>query len=171
MSYFKEYRKTDKIRNTSRYSLRLLFWFRKFHASSFFFAKFFYKTMFWLVSKRHGMEIGIRTKIGKGLYIGHPFNCTINSGTIIGDNCNIHKNCLIGQENRGSRKGTPTLGNCVWVGANAVIVGNINIGDDVLISLNSFVNQDIPSHSIVFGNPCIIKHRDNATEYYINNRV
>ena len=53
---------------------------------------------------------------------------------------------------RGKRKGTPTIGNRVWIGVGAVIVGNINIGDDVIIAPNSFVNIDIPSHSIVFGN-------------------
>ncbi|MCQ2217869.1 MAG: hypothetical protein MJZ33_05220 [Paludibacteraceae bacterium] len=63
------------------------------------------------------------------------------------------------------------IGNRVWIGINAAIVGGITIGDDVLIAPNSFVNQNIPSHSVVFGNPCIIKHRDNATENYINRVV
>lgn len=63
------------------------------------------------------------------------------------------------------------IGNRVWIGINAAIVGSITIGDDVLIAPNSFVNQDIPSYSVVFGNPCIIKHRDNATENYINRVV
>ena len=40
-----------------------------------------------------------------------------------------------------------------------------------MIAPNSFVNVDVPSHSVVFGNPCIIKHRDWATEGYINNFV
>lgn len=44
------------------------------------------------------------------------------------------------------------IGNRVWIGINAAIVGGITIGDDVLIAPNSFVNQDIPSHSVVFGN-------------------
>lgn len=39
-----------------------------------------------------------------------------------------------------------------------------------MIAPNAFVNCDIPSHSIVFGNPCVIVHRDNATEEYINNK-
>ena len=47
----------------------------------------------------------------------------------------------------------------------------VKIGNDVLIAPNTFVNIDIPDHSIVFGNPCIIKHKDNATEGYINNIV
>ncbi len=69
------------------------------------------------------------------------------------------------------RQGTPVIGNEVWIGINAAIVGKITIGDDVLIAPNRYVNCDVPSHSIVFGNPCIIKHRENATEGYINRRV
>lgn len=59
----------------------------------------------------------------------------------------------------------------LWIGINAVIVGKVTIGDDGLIAPNSYVNCDVPSHSIVFSNPCIIKHRENATEGYINRRV
>ena len=40
----------------------------------------------------------------------------------------------------------------------------ITIGDNVLIAPNSFVNVDAPSHLVVFGNPCIIKHISYATE-------
>ena len=57
--------------------------------------------------------------------------------------------------------------NCI----NAAIVGKVTIGDDVLIATNSYVNCDVPSNSIVFGNPCIIKYKENATEGYIDRRV
>ena len=120
---------------------------------------------------KYGLEIPVGTKIGKGVYLGHAFNITINPQAEIGDNCNLHKGCLIGQENRGKRKGAPKLGNKVWVGINAVIVGNITIGDDVLIAPNSYVNCDVPSHSIVYGNPCIVKHREHATDGYITNEI
>ena len=103
--------------------------------------------------------------------MGHAYNITINPHAVIGSNCNIHKGVVIGQTNRGIKKGVPTIGNCVWIGINAAIVGGIKIGDDVLIAPNSFVNIDVPSHSVVFGNPCIIKHSDNATEGYINNKI
>ena len=109
--------------------------------------------------------------MGGGLYLGHAYNITINSNAKIGRNCNIHKGVVIGQANRGSRKGYPTIGDRVWIGINSAIVGNVNIGDDVMIAPNSFVNIDIPSHSVVFGNPCVIKHRDRATEGYVNNIV
>ena len=89
----------------------------------------------------------------------------------MGKNINIHRGVLIGQTNRGGRRGAPVIGNEVWIGINAAIVGNITIGDDVLIAPNSYVNCDVPSHSIVVGNPCIIKHRENATEGYVNRKV
>lgn len=121
--------------------------------------------------KMYGLEIPYNTQIGKGLYIGHAYNITINPKTIIGDNCNIHRGCLMGQQNRGRKEGAPVIGNKVWIGINACIVGKVSIGDDVLIAPNSYINCDIPSHSVVFGNPCIIKHRENATEGYINHFV
>ena len=71
----------------------------------------------------------------------------------------------------GGRQGVPVIGNDVWIGINPIVVGKITIGDDVMIAPNSYVNCDVPSHSIVFGNPCIIKHRENAAEVYINRRV
>lgn len=111
------------------------------------------------------------TQIGPGLYIGHPYGITINPQAVLGKNVNIHKGVTIGQENRGSRKGAPTIGDDVWIGVNSTIVGKIVIGNDVLIAPNSYVNRDIPSHSVVFGNPCVIKFRENATEGYINHRI
>lgn len=67
--------------------------------------------------------------------------------------------------------GVPKIGDGVFVGINATVVGNIEIGDDVLIAPNSYVNVNVPSHSIVIGNPATIHHRDNATEGYVNFRV
>lgn len=130
-----------------------------------------YKVLCGLLKRFHCIEISSTCKIGKGLYIGHPYCITINPNATIGDNCNIHKGVTIGQENRGPRQGSPAIGSRVWIGVNATVVGRIFIGDDVMIAPNTFVNCDIPSHSVVFGNPCQIKHRDNATEGYINNIV
>ncbi len=157
--------------NGSKWQKKFSYYFRKSQTTKNKFLSLYYRYRFSKIKTKHGIEIYHSTQIGKGLYIGHPYNITINPKAIIGENCNIHKGVLIGQENRGVRKGTPTIGNKVWIGINAVIVGNINIGDDVLIAPNSYVNCDIPPHSIVFGNPCIIKHRDNATENYINNTI
>ena len=90
---------------------------------------------------------------------------------MLGKNVNIATGVSIGQENRGARKGCPVIGDEVWIGTNAVVVGNINIGNDVLIAPLAYVNFDVPDHSIVLGNPAKIIHRENATEYYIENKV
>lgn len=116
-------------------------------------------------------EIAASTQIGPGLYVGHPYAITISPGAVIGSNCNIHKGATIGRENRGKRKGYPTIGDEVYIGINSIIVGNIEIGNDVLIAPNSYVNCDVPSHSIVIGNPCRIIPRDNATANYINQKI
>lgn len=73
----------------------------------------------------------------------------------------------IGTELRGHRKGTPVIGDYVWIGPNASIVGNISIGSDVLIAPNSYINFDVPDHCIVIGNPGIIYKKNYATEGYI----
>lgn len=151
------------------YVLRFLTLFRTYQNTNSIVIKIVSKSLLRHYRLKYGLEIPPETKIGKGLYLGHAFNITINNHAEIGDWCNLHKGVVIGGENRGKRKGVPRLGNRVWVGINAAIVGNVTIGDDVLIAPCSYVNCDVPSHSVVFGNPCIIKHRDNATEGYINN--
>lgn len=145
-------------------------YFRKYQQARGKLGKLFYKSLFKISAKAYHLEMVCGTKIGGGLYIGHPYGITINPKAVIGCNCNLHKGVTIGQENRGVRAGAPLIGNDVWIGVNATVVGKITIGDDVLIAPNSYVNCDIPAHSVVLGNPCIIKHRDHATEGYINRK-
>lgn len=117
------------------------------------------------------IQIPTSTRVGKGFYIGHCGRIIVNPDVTIGDNVNIATGVVIGAANRGEKKGTPIIGNQVWIGSNAVIVGKIRIGDDVLIAPNSFVNTDIPDHSIVIGNPAQIHMREYACEGYINRTV
>lgn len=153
------------------HSLWFIFLFRNIQSNRRIFTKFIAKLLLRNVSKKYGLEISTKTIIGRGLYLGHAYNITINPKAILGNNINIHKGVTIGQENRGQRKGTPIIGNKVWIGVNATIVGNISIGDDVLIAPNSYVNVNIPSHSIVIGNPCKIISKEDATKDYINRVV
>lgn len=151
------------------YDRVLLFLFRKAATKQNILVKTFYKVLLRLHSRKHGIEIHSSCKIGKGLYLGHVYNITISGDAVIGENCNIHKGVTIGRECRGPRKGCPVIGSRVSICVNATLVGRITIGDDVIIAPNAFVNCDVPSHSIVIGNPCFIKHRDHATEEYVVN--
>ena len=147
------------------------FFWRKSQISKFKILKIFYKAICSVLKKSKGIEISSLLDCGPGVYFGHDYCITINPGTKLGRNINIHKGVTIGRENRGPRKGVPTIGNTVWIGINSTIVGKITIGDDVLIAPNSFVNKDIPAHSVVVGNPCSIHPKENATEGYINNKI
>lgn len=120
---------------------------------------------------KYGLELGRGYNVGSGLYLGHAYGITVNPGARIGKNCSLHKGCTIGCENRGERQGAPTLGERVWVGINSTVVGAVVIGDDVLIAPNSYVNCDVPSHSIVMGSPCRIIPKQDATAGYITRVV
>lgn len=133
----------------------------------FYYHWFWYK--FW--SFMYKNDIHYKAEIGPGLYVGHPYCITVTPFAKIGKNCNIHKGAVVGAENRGKRKGAPTIGDNVFIGINAIVVGNITIGEDVMISPGAFVNFDVPAHSVVTGNPGIIKPRDNATDAYIGFRI
>jgi serine O-acetyltransferase len=135
------------------------------------FTGLFFRFLLKLYSSKYGYQINPSTKIGKGLYIGHRGTIIVNSLSVIGACCNLSPGVTIGQTNRGTKKGAPVLGDRVWVGTNAVIVGGIKIGDNVLIAPNAYVNIDVPSNSIVVGNPAQIIFRENATENYIENCI
>ncbi|WP_313216497.1 serine acetyltransferase [Soonwooa sp.] len=120
---------------------------------------------------KYGFQIYAETQIGPGLYLGHWGQLVINPTAIIGRNCNIAQGVTIAQTNRGKREGVPVIGDEVWIGPNAVIVGGITIGNNVLIAPNAYVNMDVPANSVVIGNPAQITPNNMATEGYINNKV
>ena len=123
------------------------------------------------LSKKTQIQIPARTSIGEGFYIGHLGRVIINPDAKLGKNINVATGVTVGAENRGKRKGAPTISDNVWIGTNAVIVGNVKIGTDVLIAPLTFVNFDVPDHSVVVGNPAKIIKKENATEGYIENLV
>ena len=133
--------------------------------------KMYYRLRLMALSEKTQIQIHHRAQIGEGFYIGHYGRLIIGPDACLGKNVNIATGVTIGQENRGKRPGSPTIGNHVWIGTNAVIVGNITVGDDVLIAPLAYVNFDVPAHSIVVGNPGRIIPRENATDDYIEKTV
>ena len=113
------------------------------------------------------IQIPVETTIGEGLYIGHWGTIIINPETRIGKNFNIYPGCLIGYA-LGKKTGVPVIGNNVSMRCNSIIVGGVNIGDNVLIAPGAFVNFDVPDNCIVIGNPGkIIERQSSPTEKYI----
>ena len=85
---------------------------------------------------------------------------------VLGEDCTLGVNVVIGYGYKDEKYGAPTLGNRVYVGHNSSLVGDIVIGDDVLIAPNSYVNKDVPSHSVVIGNNIIIP-KENASAPFL----
>ncbi|MEG2342462.1 MAG: serine O-acetyltransferase, partial [Bacilli bacterium] len=119
---------------------------------------------------RHICNVSIpyQTNIGKGLFIRHACAITIYAASVIGDNCSIAQNTTIGlklgYDLMGGGVG-PTIGNNVDIGANVCIIGDVHIGDNVFIGAGSVVVKDVPSYSIVVGNPArIIKKYNHDTK-------
>lgn len=118
-------------------------------------------------SEYTGIMLYENMNIPRGLIIGHPGPVIINGEATFDGNLFLTHGVTIGRDIRGKRAGTPHFGKNVCIRCNSTVVGGINIGDDVLIAPNTFVNFDVPSHSIVIGNPATIHHRENATEGHI----
>lgn len=148
------------------HQIKYMYWWRQYSQKHSFFAKY----KLYRYGRKYGLEISREAHIGAALYLGHPYNITVGSDVIMGNNINLHKGCTIGRENRGKRAGSPQLGNNIYVGINATIVGNIKIGNNVMIAPNSFVNFDVPDNAVVIGNPGVIHHSDHAVDSYIGFR-
>lgn len=120
---------------------------------------------------KYGLEIHPSTKIGAGFYIGHFGGIVINTKSKIGCNVNISQGVTIGSINRGKKCGFPTIGNNVYIGPGAKILGSITIGSNVAIGANAVVIDDVPDNCSVGGIPAKIISTIGAGPEYIQNPI
>ena len=109
-----------------------------------------------------------RTIIGKGFYIGHFGNIFVSPKAVLGENCNISQGVTIGQVSKGINQGAPIIGDNVYIGPGAKIIGNVLIGKNVAIGANAVVTKNIPNDCSVGGVPAKIIS-NNGSCNYINN--
>jgi serine O-acetyltransferase len=114
---------------------------------------------------KYGIDISHRTQIQSGLLIVHYGGIVVNSQAIIGKNCTISHGVTVGEANRGRNKGFPVIGDNVYIGPGAKIVGNVHIGNDVAIGANCVVTKDIPDHAVVVGVPGRAISSNGAQDY------
>jgi serine O-acetyltransferase len=130
----------------------------------------FYFYFLWMrrLKFKYGIDISYRTTIGKGLYIGHFGGIVVHGDAIIGDNCNLSQGMTIGVKVRGKKAGVPKIGDRVFIGPGAVILGGINIGNDVLIGTNAIVTFDVPDKSVVASPLSVIVSHKGSSDYIGN---
>lgn len=112
-----------------------------------------------------GISIPYSAVIGERFYIGHFGGIIINANAIIGDNCNISQGVTIGVSGSNDKRGVPIIGNNVYIGANATVVGKIKVGDFAVIGANSLVTQNVEPNSTVLGVPAVKISDSNSNGY------
>lgn len=145
-------------------NIKYLFWFRKtsFHFKSGHRIRFRLCQLFLKhYQYKYGIEISYRTEIGGGICITHPVGIVVFAKSI-GSKPWFHTGCVIGQAHNG-RGDTPVIGNNVSFGTGCKVIGNITIGNNVIIGANAVVVKDVPDNSIVAGVPAkVIGHCDGV---------
>ena len=108
------------------------------------------------------LRFGEPIDLGPGFFARTGFGSIIGAQKI-GENCWVNPGIAIGY--RDDKGGLPVIGNNVYIGAGAKILGPITIGDNVVIGANAVVSKDVPSDCTVAGVPArIIKRGDEKVK-------
>jgi len=102
-----------------------------------------------------GIELPRKLTAGKGLIIYHGQGLVLNQGVILGENVVLRNSVTIGHKKLadGTFTACPRIGNNVDIGANVCIIGDITIGDNVIVGAGSVVVKSVPDNCTVVGNP------------------
>lgn len=103
-------------------------------------------------------QIPAKCRIGAGLKLPHGANgIIIHPDVIIGDNVTIYHQVTIGINDLSLNATPPTVGNNVFIGSGARIIGNIKVSNDAKIGANCVVLNSIPPNTTAVGVPALLK--------------
>jgi putative colanic acid biosynthesis acetyltransferase WcaB len=100
------------------------------------------------------MELHWKLSIGEGLCIHHGFCLIIHPDTLIGKHVTLLHGVTLG--NKGRTPGVPTLEDHVEVGAHAIIIGPVIVGQRAIVGAGAVVTKHVPPGVTVAGNPAKI---------------
>lgn len=106
-----------------------------------------------------GVTMDRNVVIGKGFHIIHAATIFIHPDVRIGDRCGIMHNVTLGTN---MRSGVPVIGNDVFIGCGASILGRVRVGDGAHIAANSLVINDVAPGTFVVGVPARAFRRPTA---------
>jgi serine O-acetyltransferase len=110
----------------------------------------------------YGIELYHTTSVGRRVVIGHQGGIVIHPSAVIGDDCIIRQNVTIGAATVERVREAPRLGARVEVGAGAVVIGRITVGDDARIGPNAVVMTSVPPGATAFAAPARVIARPRA---------
>jgi serine O-acetyltransferase len=108
------------------------------------------------------VSIDVDAEIAPGFYLGHFVSVRIGPGVRIGRHCSIAQMCTLEPNARGE---APVIGERVWFGSGAKVIGPYRIGDGAAICANSVVTQDVPENGVVVGNPGLVISRRGSGDF------
>jgi serine O-acetyltransferase len=117
-----------------------------------------YSILYKLIQIVTGIELPCEVEIGRNFVIDHFGGIVISGYARFGDDCRIRNGVVVGLQRVG-QPCAPVIGNNVDIGAGAKILGDITIGDNVLIGANAVVTESVPADSIAVGVPAVVKPR------------
>lgn len=107
-----------------------------------------------------GIEIHPGATIGRRFFIDHGMGVVIGETAIVGDDVLMYHQVTLGGRARGHFKRHPTIGNRVLLGAGAKIIGDITIGSDAKIGANALVVKNVEPGAVVIGVPSEVRPGD-----------
>ncbi len=117
----------------------------------------------------YGTYISYESNIGPGLYLGHLVCIVVNTQTVIGRNCTLGHGVTLGMTNaRSKRPGCPVVGDNVYLGCGAKIIGGIRLGNNAAVGPNSVVVRDLPPMAVVSGIPAEVISMKGSDGYVSN---
>jgi serine O-acetyltransferase len=131
--------------------IRFQFWCARHRVPTLFAAKL----LFWLFK----IEISRQSQIGPGLRLPHPMGIIIAPGVRVGPDCDLYADVRLVLAH-GSKLG-PRIGNHVFLGNGAKVVGHVKVGDHAVIGVSSVVTHDIPSNATAVGIPAKVINENN----------
>ncbi len=122
---------------------------------------YFYKKKHFIIARylsekakrKTGIEIHPGSVIGKRLFIDHGAGVVIGETAIVGDDVTMFHGVTLGGTGKEKGKRHPTIGNNVFIGSGAKILGNITVGDNSKIGANAVILTDVPANVTVVGIP------------------
>ena len=110
-----------------------------------------------------GMDFPSTIQAGPGLLLIHGWGLVVNKDCKIGSNVTLFNGVVLGRKDTITVDGRttvyPVIGNDVWIGAHAVVLG-VSIGEGAIVGPGSVVTKDVPPGCVVVGNPAKIIRRD-----------
>lgn len=111
-----------------------------------------------------GIEIHPGATIGRRFFIDHGMGVVIGETSEIGDDVLLYQGVVLGGTTHDKKKRHPTLGNGVVVGAGAILLGDIVIGDEARVGAGSVVVTSVDSKTTVVGVPARVVRRGRPEE-------